>query len=248
MKDNKNYTKQYIDIVKALSYEFSVPQIFGDAIMMSSIALQNSMHFKQDIEDEYFRIIKAYSKVQLDKLATLHSLTVLALNTHPHDFLGDVYMQLGIANSNIGQFYTPSYVCDLMAQLQVSQHSSEKLFTTVNDPTCGSGAMLIAHFKHMIEMGRNPQRECWYEGQDISALSAHMCYVQMSLLGMPGRVIIGDSLTNCQDYPTIYTPFHYLGAWHIKLNDHKPDTKEPIIEPTESKEKSVTESIQASLF
>ena len=47
--------------------------------------------------------------------------------------------------------------------------------------------------------------------QDIDSLVAKMCYIQMSLMGCPGVVIIGDTLVgNTEDMEKWYTPFHYI--------------------------------------
>ena len=67
-------------------------------------------------------------------------------------------------------------------------------FISVNDSCCGSGAMLIAFARNCQEDDIDFQRKVLFVGQDIDPVVARMCYVQMSLLGMPGYVVIGDSL------------------------------------------------------
>ncbi|MGP0897066.1 SAM-dependent DNA methyltransferase, partial [Serratia sp. CY83726] len=43
---------------------------------------------------------------------------------------------------------------------------------------------------------------------DIDPVAARMCYIQLSLLGIPARVVIGNSLT-LKYQREMYTPFWY---------------------------------------
>ena len=55
-----------------------------------------------------------------------------------------------------------------------------------------------------------------FSAQDIDPVAALMCYVQMSLLGMPGFVIIGDSLIPSDKYDVWYTPMYFLQGFHYR--------------------------------
>jgi hypothetical protein len=67
-----------------------------------------------------------------------------------------------------------------------------------------------------MDMGINFQHDVLFVGQDVDPVVARMCYIQMSLLGMPGYVIIGNSLL----YPPtgrihpeceyLYTPMYFI--------------------------------------
>ena len=46
----------------------------------------------------------------------------------------------------------------------------------------------------MADMGIDWQRQAVFECQDISVITALMCYVQLSLIGAAARVVIGDTL------------------------------------------------------
>ena len=68
-------------------------------------------------------------------------------------------------------------------------------YRTASDPACGAGAMLIAFANAAKRHGINYQKHVLFVSQDIDRTAAMMCYIQMSLLGCPAVVVIGDSLT-----------------------------------------------------
>lgn len=114
------------------------------------------------------------------------------------DVMGYVYNALGLPINARSQFFTPYSISKMIAKMMLADSAEaikEKGYVTICDPCAGSGGMLVAAFNVLREQGVNPQAEAWFEAQDISQDTALMCYVQMSLLGMAGRVIVGDSLT-----------------------------------------------------
>lgn len=50
----------------------------------------------------------------------------------------------------------------------------------------------------------------------IDATAAHMCYLQLSLLGIPAEVVIGNTLTLAVRR-TYRTPMWYVGNWQGRL-------------------------------
>jgi hypothetical protein len=46
--------------------------------------------------------------------------------------------------------------------------------------------------------------------------AAHMAYVQLSLLGIPGIVVVGDTL-RMESRAVWYTPAHIVGGWSRRL-------------------------------
>lgn len=70
-------------------------------------------------------------------------------------------------------------------------------YLSICDPTCGSGCLLIAA-GWACEEGQkieNPKEHLFFVGQDLDRVVALMCYIQLSILGYAGYVIVGDSLT-----------------------------------------------------
>lgn len=146
-----------------------------------------------------------------EDMAELHSLTVDAFEENPYqDLLGDAYMRLGIGSKENGQFFTPYHISKLMSDMNLSRESvyseiEEHGYVTLNDPAAGGGANLIAAAATLRNHGINYQRQVLFVAQELSEMTALSCYVQMSLLGMPGIVQIGDTLR--MDYRfELFTP------------------------------------------
>lgn len=129
----------------------------------------------------------------------MHSALTNALEANPdRDVMGCVYNALGLPIVSRSQFFTPYDLSKAIAQMMLSNSDEaikEKGYVSICDPCAGSGGMLVAAFNVLREQGANPQADAWFEAQEISQDTALMCYAQMSLLGMAGRVIVGDSLT-----------------------------------------------------
>lgn len=140
------------------------------------------------------------TNVTAEQMDELHALIVDSLEKEPNqDMLGDAYMRLEIGNKGIGQFFTPYNISKMMSDMsfdveKVKDHIEEHGYWTVNEPAAGGGANLIAMANVLRQSGINYQRSVLFVAQELSELTALSCYVQMSLLGMPGIVLIGDTL------------------------------------------------------
>ena len=132
--------------------------------------------------------------------AQLYGIIVMALENEPEqDFLGKMYMDLGLRNHWKGQFFTPYSVCGVMSEIscgEIDRKIEEKGFISVCDMTCGAGATLIAAVNSMKTAKHNFQNHVLFIGQDIDRIVGLMCYIQLSLLGCAGYICIGNSLTN----------------------------------------------------
>ena len=69
---------------------------------------------------------------------------------------------------------------------------------TVNEPSCGGGAMIIAAAKVLQEHEINYQKAMDVVAQDLDWKGVYMCYVQLSLLGISAICVQGDTL--CDPY------------------------------------------------
>lgn len=76
-----------------------------------------------------------------------------------------------------GEFYTPSPVVRLLVQLLEPLEG-----TSVYDPTCGSGGMLIQSGQYVEEAGGDSQRMALY-GQELSGTTWAICKMNMILHG-----------------------------------------------------------------
>lgn len=158
-----------------------------------------------------------------DEMSELHNACVEAFEEEPgQDLLGDAYMRLGIGSKENGQFFTPYHLSRMMADMGLERENVTKLvgqhgYVTVNDPAAGGGANLIAAANALRSWGINYQESALFYAQELSENTALMCYVQMSLLGMPGIVEIGDTLR--MDYRfELWTPMLALNEkWLYRM-------------------------------
>lgn len=111
-----------------------------------------------------------------------------------------------------------------MAQLQlgnVDDQFRDKPFITLNEPACGADCMALAFARVLQEAGYLPHRHLWVSATDIDQLAAGMAYIQLSLCGVAGEVVIGDSL-NDECRRVQLTPTHYLCSWACRLRGKSP--------------------------
>ena len=195
--------------------------VWQDFIYMAASALSQPCDFRQNREDEYLRIIGKYNKSEQELFPQMLAEVVMSLEQEKFaDVLGDLYMQLELYNKWKGQFFSPFEICYMMSALTVGNlkdEIEESGYISVNDCCCGAGGMLIAFAKHCYEQGVNFQNHVLFVAQDVDPVVARMCYIQCSLLGMSGYVIVGNTLLppeKMNSYDYWYTPMYFSGIWH----------------------------------
>ena len=198
--NEKTYAQQFQKAFKSLCHSRSNWKVWGDFILMSACSISNAVDkemFEQR-EQMYMRIVQGYTKDELEIIAQLFALTVFALENNPdQDFLGDIFNDLKLFNEHKGQFFTPYNVAKMMAKMQLGNLAAEiqdKGSISINDCCCGAGGLLIAAANVAQESDVNYQRDIYFVAQDIDFTVAMACYIQMSLLGCRGHVIVGNSL------------------------------------------------------
>ncbi|MCR5329613.1 MAG: N-6 DNA methylase, partial [Lachnospiraceae bacterium] len=148
------------------------------------------------------------------------------------DFLGKLYMNLNLGSHWHGQFFTPYHVCELMAKMQIEEADvkreiESKGYISICDPCVGGGAMLIAAASAFRKLKINYQDHAVFVGQDLDSVVAKMAYIQISLLGCPGYITVGNSLTNPQTGPVLFpresegqevwiTPMFMSQIWELR--------------------------------
>lgn len=85
-------------------------------------------------------------------------------------------------------------------------------YYTLNDPTCGSGSLLLASVDCLVRRGVNPSEQLVIQASDLDITCVQMTYIQLSLYGVPAVIIRGDVLT-LQEYDRWYTSAYLLGKW-----------------------------------
>jgi type I restriction enzyme M protein len=115
------------------------------------------------------------------------------------DILGDAYEYLmrhfaTESGKSKGQFYTPAEVSRIMAQLLGIRHAKTSNNTTVNDPTCGSGSLLL---KVGDEASHSKDVKVTLYGQEKDSATAGLARMNMILHNNPTALIKqGNTLAN----------------------------------------------------
>jgi type I restriction-modification system DNA methylase subunit len=221
---NREHRKTFKKIFENISYKYSKHTVWRDFIYLCASALSQTLDFRQSREDEYIRIINSYEKETQDIFVEIFGELILAFKEEDFaDILGEIYSELNLTNAKAGQFFTPYHICKLMAAItssseRLSIEIEQKGYVSVNDPCCGAGALLIAFADQCREYKIDYEKSVLFVAQDIDPVVALMCYIQMTLLNMPGYVIIGNVLTNTiPDVNSIwFTNAYFCNEFHLR--------------------------------
>ncbi len=237
IRGSTEWEKRFISNFNRICNRHHSWQVWQDFVNMSACAIANSVDRRPDVwkmrEDSYMATVKKYSKEELDLIAELLSITTMALEEKPsQDFLGKIYMNFNLENKWHGQFFTPWHIAELMAKILIADDLKEKIasqeYASVNDSCCGAGCMLMAFAMVCKEdLDINYQQSVLFAAQDIDSVVAKMCYIQISLLGCPGYVVIGNSLSEPVCGSDIepsykrpediwYTPLYFTDVWTLR--------------------------------
>jgi type I restriction enzyme M protein len=128
------------------------------------------------------------------------------------DILGDAYEYLmrhfaTESGKSKGQFYTPAEVSRIMAQISGIRNAKTSAATTVYDPTCGSGSLLL-------KVGDEAGTAVTLYGQEKDAATSGLARMNMILHNNPTALIVqGNTLADpkFKDGDTLKT-FDYVVA------------------------------------
>ncbi len=196
MELDKNYIKNNII---SLGRKYDTRQVFEDFVICCAYSLANAASYNQERENEYLRIAKKYEKEEFNSFAKMFVALQIELGKDDFDdVLGNLYEDLGLSSKHLGQFFTPIHVSDLMAKITFSAEDIKKEikkdgYTSMSDPCCGSGRMLLSYLKACRENDINMDK-VYFEGADLSKLCCCMTYVNLSLLGASAIVYNQDTL------------------------------------------------------
>lgn len=260
----KDGQKEFQKVISELCYTKSSWQVWSDFVALAAINLSNvfdTSKLREEREQQYLSIIGTYSKEEAEKFPKLLAIMVNELEANPEqDFLGDLFMALELSNHWKGQIFTPYCVCQMMAKMDLNgiEAKIEKQgYVSILDPACGAGALLVAARNTTGEKKIDWSTKALFIAQDIDTTAALMCYIQLSLLGCAGYVVIGDSLVNPITGPHVllpvanenqdiwFTPTFYLDVWRLRrtaaqmdlfLRSVKPSPKAEPLTPEETEQ------------
>lgn len=116
------------------------------------------------------------------------------------DVLGDAYEYLigqfaMESGKKAGEFYTPSQVSEVMAQIVAKTNSIK----TIYDPAVGSGSLLLTVGKHLSE---DEQKSLAYYGQEKNTATYNLTRMNLLLHGVrPEKMTINNGNTLTEDWP-----------------------------------------------
>lgn len=226
--------KNIVKMLDGLCGRYSRWEVWQDFITMSAISIANALGgpHRDAREREYVQHASRYSEKEMCIFAQMLVEVVMEMERNPdQDLLGELFMTLDLSNEWKGQFFTPYNVCQAMSAMiygdDFKAKIEEKGWGAINDPACGAGALLIA-FANECRRSRhdiNYQTSVLFVAQDIDFLAGMMCYIQLSLMGCPGYVVIDDSISHPitgldprglipYDGPNVwYTPMYFRSEW-----------------------------------
>ena len=193
---------EFVKIFNSLCGRYGRWKIWQDFITLAAIAISNTVDRSQAAEREktYMTIAGKYKPEEMLKFSQMLQEVVIGMDFNPdQDFLGELYMALDLGNDHAGQFFTPYNVCRMMAFANAC--TRQKI---------------------------NYQTSVLFVAQDIDYIVGLMCYLQLSLMGCAGYVVIGDTLLHPStaldrrgliprpDQNIWYTPFYFRDIWHYR--------------------------------
>ena len=170
----------------------SLSATFRDFCKLSRMCFQQGQYFDEERENEIIKMQRASKNP--NGYAEALSVLVEALEYRTGDFLGEWAGLNNALNIGAGQVFTPYYVSKMMAEITIVQKKEEEHPIVINEPTCGSGGIVIASFEVLRDKGFSP-KDFYIVAQDIDIHCVDMTFIQCSLLDIPAIILHGNSLT-----------------------------------------------------
>lgn len=196
-------TKAYIKLIEKIANGgHRIRDTFRDVCRMYALCLHSPLVLdpdkKKEVEDEFAKIRDSYKPEEYKLIQESFAELAIGLEKSPGDFLGKVLEELACNWKELGQFFTPSCVARMMAQVTfddefVKNHKRGEIIT-LNDPACGAGVLLIEQAMDLIQKGI-PQGDILVFAEDLDPLSFTIVYTQLSLLGIAGICTRRNSLS-----------------------------------------------------
>lgn len=183
---------------------------FFDMLYMA----MSEINYKQDKNTASYLGLNANRYQGKDKEHLSHAFAYVMMMIEKHanqrnfyDVLGRLFHILELHNQDRGQFFTPQHLSDLLAAFGADMKDlQESNVLTVCEPAVGAGANILGLCNYLMKQGYNPQQFLRVEACDVDIRCVTMCYLQMTLYGIPAKIIHGDTLRMVEN-KTFYTPW-----------------------------------------
>ncbi len=201
-KEMRDYKGKIVKSITSMAGTFSEYEIFTDWVKAMALSIQNScwiIHDKywQEREKMYVAIAEKHGSEGIIKFSEMMAWLTEAYEEEISDVLGEVFMSKELGSSTAGQFFTPFHISEMTAD--IATLSDDQGYYSINEPSCGSGGMIVAVAKTLQKRGIPYQKKMRVVAQDLDWNAVYMCYVQMSLLGIYGIAVQGSTLTDPYD-------------------------------------------------
>lgn len=225
------------DTLHRLAKRSSIWQTFKDWVSIMALMLSNIYDptHKEAREKELAEVGDRYTIDEAEEFLRLfvELMEMITYNLEKHifeDILGELYMELGLSYEKGGQYFTPRNICEFMGLATVGLSNLEAVkeqgFITVADPASGSGAMILGAMSAARENHIDHRYQIAAYAVDVDIFCVHMCYVQLSLYGLPAVVEHANSLS-LESWGRWYTPEYLLNNWIWKAKLTSTTKREP---------------------
>ena len=214
----KDSQKEFQKVFSELCRTRNSWQAWSDFVELSAISISNALDHesadRKKREERYLQVFNSYSAAEQGIFPPLLYLTAEAL-------LGEMFMAMELSNHWKGQFFTPYNVCRMMGEMTLADAQAlveKRGWFGIYDPCCGAGALLIAA-RNVLSRAHIGHTCALFVAQDIDYTAGLMCYIQLSLLGCAGYVVIADSILHPLTGPSsllpIFQPEH--DVWFMPM-------------------------------
>lgn len=195
--------KALIDAIKKLSETQGLDTVFTTFLELTAVCLRatSDPEHREADQKRYQELIQNMTPETIAAYAHMELLLYSAISENkeePCDVLGAIYNALNLYNEWKGQFFTPDYICRFMGQIvnPVDEDITEENgYVSINEPACGSGAMIIGAVWAMQRKQFDYQNKSLFVAQDIDIRCVWMTYIQAFMYRIPAVVIHGNTLT-----------------------------------------------------
>lgn len=233
-KCSGTHRKNFIKLLEQTARTTSTWNVFNDFIALSALSISNSSdtyHIANSEEvwnkreQRYLDIINQYNQNTRSLFPQMFNELVSELQdaatSHYTDVLGELFGELGFHDKWRGQFFTPQHISDLMALTTISSDITanaikERGFFTICEPCCGAGSLIIGAINAMREMNINHSKQLLVVANDIDERCVLMCYIQLSLYGVPAIVLQQNTLSEQTYGSPWFTPVFVFDGWTWK--------------------------------
>lgn len=219
---------EYKDVIKLIERADDSKrtyEVFTDFVKMIAISISSAIDIstRERREEQYKTIASKYSPESLNKCAEFLGMLTILLEQKEEDVLGSIYMMLDFGDKGKAQEFTPTSISSLISQICVTKEAIQKAidkdgYVTVSDESCGGGSTIIQYAMTMKRHDFNYQRQLLAIANDLDEIAVAMCYIQLSLLGIPAVVKRQNTLT-LEVFDTWLTPSYVMQCWKFKRKE-----------------------------